>query len=309
MQLPNFLIIGAAKSGTTSLYHYLGQHPDVYLCPIKETHYFISGNKPLNFTGPLEQYTVCREAVTSWAEYRLLFDRVTGEKAIGEVCPSYLRTAGAARRISDRLPGVKLIAVLRNPVDRAYSDYLMCRGLGVEKQNFEEALEEEPRRIAEHWYGGIYMSKGYYGRQLAAYYELFPAEQILVFRYEDLCRDSQAVMNKICSFIGVDPRDDWDLTERHNVSGEIANPLLRKLWVGSGRLRGQLRPLLPQFVRQYTSRTINKVQRKRTVMAEGTRRKLTNLYHDDIIRCAELTGLDLQTWLLEPEDIIEGVDT
>src|SRR5215218_4707583 len=123
MTMPNFLIIGAGKSGTTSLYHYLGQHPEVFMSPMKEPKFFcFEGERP-NFRGPGDDEEINRKCVTTIDAYRALFDGVACEKAVGEASSMYLYYPKAPERIDHHVAGVRLIAVLRNPVDRAYSSY------------------------------------------------------------------------------------------------------------------------------------------------------------------------------------------
>src|SRR4051794_34967159 len=127
--LPNFLIIGAAKAGTTSLYHYLRQHPDVYMSTIKEPNYFC-------FEEQLPEYAPVR----TLAEYESLFDGASSQPAVGEASTQYLNSAAAPRRIANILPNVRLIVSLRNPADRAYSSYLGRVWGGRERAGVSEAL-------------------------------------------------------------------------------------------------------------------------------------------------------------------------
>src|SRR6478735_7459449 len=130
MTLPNFLLIGGAKCSTTSLYHYLGQHPDIFMSPIKEPRYFGSGSRP-----------VTPAPARTRAAYERLFNGVTTERAIGEASPQYLHCADAVDRIADELPdGVRFIVSIRNPAERAYSSYLgRCAG-GAETCSVGEAM-------------------------------------------------------------------------------------------------------------------------------------------------------------------------
>ena len=131
MTMPTFLIIGAGKSGTTSLYYYLKQHPQVYMSPVKEAHFFDQdeGEKP-DFRGPGRSSP---PPITSIEDYRALFRGVTDETAVGEATPSYIYIPGAPGRIRRRIPDAKLIAGLRNPTDRAYSAFLHTVRSGRER--------------------------------------------------------------------------------------------------------------------------------------------------------------------------------
>ena len=146
-QLPNFLIIGAAKGGTTSLYHYLNQHPQVYMSPMKEPRFFALENEKLNFQNP--DKAINKTSVTSLSEYYKLFDGVTNETAIGEASPLYMYSTKAVERIAHYVPTAKLIAILRNPVDRAYSCYKHL--IALEPYSFADAILHEDKRISQNW--------------------------------------------------------------------------------------------------------------------------------------------------------------
>lgn len=149
--LPTFLVIGAAKAGTTSLYHYLGQHPQVFMSPVKEPGFFALEGHPLDFRGPGDEWL--RQATTTTLEaYQKLFEGVRDEPAVGEASVLYLHHHAAPEAIARYVPDVKLVAVLRDPVERAYSAFLYQTRNGREPlADFEEALRAEPRRIADGW--------------------------------------------------------------------------------------------------------------------------------------------------------------
>ena len=204
MTLPNFFILGAERSGTTSIYHYLKQHPDVYMSPNKEPNfYFLEGvADKLRGNGTsawLEGCTTTREA------YLALFDGVTTEKAIGEASVGYLSKEGAAAAIHRDVPDARLFAVLRHPVERAYTAYMGMRLSGREPVvTFREALNREASRMAEDWSFGGYRRTGLYCRQLNRYYSLFDREQIRIFLFEDFKSDPAAVVQDIFATLEVD---------------------------------------------------------------------------------------------------------
>ena len=187
MTLPNFLIIGAAKGGTTSIAEYLKQHPQIYISPIKEPFFFsLEGQKP-SFCGPGDQHAFSL-AVTDIADYRQLFEGVKNEVAIGEASTTYLYTSHSAEKIYQYIPQVKLIAVLRNPVERAYASYLHLVRDGYETiMDFSEALNQEQQRIHDNWMLlWHYKQVGFYYSQLKHYFNRFNPQQIKVYLYDDL---------------------------------------------------------------------------------------------------------------------------
>jgi hypothetical protein len=195
--LPNFLIIGAARSGTTSLYSALRTHPDVYLPRHKrpEPHFFL---KQAEFTNGLGYY-----------EDRYFADW-NGQHAVGEASTSYLLGEKVPARVADALPEVKLICVLRNPIDRAFSGYWHTVASGLETLPFDQALAEEAsrrRELAGTPLGEIapfaYVERGLYHEQLVRWLEVFPRSRIQIILFEDLVGDSQRVLHGLAGFLGI----------------------------------------------------------------------------------------------------------
>src|SRR5688572_12221195 len=201
---PNFLLIGAAKSGTTSLHSYLDQHPDVFMSRRKELQFFPWDNQPPEFRGPGDDIMITRQVITSVEEYRSHFAAAGGYKARGESSPSYLYIPRAAERIRHHIPDAKLIAVLRHPADRAYSNYIMLRREGWEMLPLDQALAAEERRIRDGWgYAWHYLRRGSYGAQLELYLELFRRDQLKIYLYEDLQADVAGLAQDIFRFLEV----------------------------------------------------------------------------------------------------------
>lgn len=219
MGMPTFMIIGAAKCGTTSIFSYLAQHPDVYGAPGKEPNYFALTGRSLPLPGPgSEAYRMHRlyqTTVTDWDAYRRLFDGSERHRAAGEASVRYLFCPGAPARIREALPQTRLIAILRDPAARIFSHYNMNVQLGLEPLSIHAALEAEARRTAEGWgWDWRYVAVSRYAEQLDRYYALFPREQIAVFFYEDFTRRPHETLAAMFRHIGV--RDDFapDMSER-----------------------------------------------------------------------------------------------
>jgi hypothetical protein len=180
MSLPNFLIIGAAKAGTNALYHYLRQHPQVYMSPWKEPKFFaFESEADLGFrAADGKDAPVNASVILDQAEYEKLFDGADHALARGEASTHYLYVEDSPRRIKALIPKARLIAVLRNPVDRAFSSYQHLVRDDLEPLDFGPALDAEPRRIAEHYaYLYRYTDMGFYSEQLDRYERIFPEEQ------------------------------------------------------------------------------------------------------------------------------------
>jgi hypothetical protein len=184
--LPSFVIIGAMKAGTTSLGAYLSAHPEAY-CAL-EPHYFDG-----NF-----------ERGIGW--YREWFKDAGDAVAVGEKSPSYMYHPHAVARLVAALPEVKLIAILRHPVERAYSHYWHERRMGHEKLSFPEALRAEPERLRQDPPGlcrFAYVDRGLYLDQLERVAELVPPERLLVQLFDDLETAPAATFAELCSFLGI----------------------------------------------------------------------------------------------------------
>jgi hypothetical protein len=206
MALPDFLVIGAPKAGTTALHAALAQHPGLFMSAVKEPKFFLSDGPPPARGGPGDVQTY-REHVWRRADYEALFDPAPPGTLRGESTPLYLHDLDAHRRIRDLVPEVKLIAVLRDPVERAHSNWTHLWSAGLEPiGDFVRACEEEPRRAEAGWASfWHYTGLGKYGGQLEHLYCLFPREQVLILRYLSLVEDPAQTLDRICAFLGVEP--------------------------------------------------------------------------------------------------------
>jgi hypothetical protein len=274
MTLPNFLIIGAAKSGTTSLYEYLRQHPDIYMSPIKETNYYTDEDQILE-----------SKAIRSRGEYEQLFAGVNGERAVGEATPKYLNAITGIGRIHADLPGVRLIATLRQPADRRYSSYLGRFTNSRETRPPEEVLQA----------GNYVFEAGCYYPRLRRYFDVFPREQIKVVLFDDLIARPREIVRSLYDFLGVDPNFAVDTGIRHNPSVSPRFVPLIRLFNSAVNVAGQLAPHWRG--KGFATRLRGPLLRKPEPISPLLRRRLTDQYRDDILATGELIGRDLSHWL------------
>lgn len=275
MTLPNFLIIGVAKGGTTSLHHYLRQHPEIYLTPVKETNFFWT-----------EARAHGRKTVQTLAEYERLFDGASTQKAIGEISPQYLNSETAAERIRRDLPDVRLVVSLRNPADRAWSDYLGRVRILRESGTFEDAIRS----------GRPCLERGFYFTLLKRYYDRFLREQIHVMLYDDFAADQHAALRALFTFLGVNPDAAIDTRTKHNQAAVPRSVRLnRVLWP----LIVAVQNLVPYRWRGsgLLAALLSKTYQSAPPLAPELRRQLRDRYRDDIIATAELIRRDLSRWL------------
>ena len=300
MIMPNFLLIGAQKAGTTALSHYMKQHSQIYISPIKEPGFFdFEGQKP-NFLGPGDR-ELFSHVSTDIESYRRLFQGVSNEIAIGEATTWYLYSSRAPERIQYYIPNVKLIVILRNPVDRAYSAYLHVIRDGRELiTDFAQALLEEETRINQNWeYLWHYKQMGFYYAQLKRYFDLFNKNQIRVYLYEDLKDNPVALMQDICRFLNVDETLITGSPPRRNVSGIPKNKFLGYLLKKQNFkwLKAPFKLFLSSKMRENIIVNLNNKNLIKPQISPAARIQLAKMYREDILKLQELIERDLSSWL------------
>jgi hypothetical protein len=297
MMKPNFMILGAAKCGTTSLYHYLRQHPQVYMSEPKEPRFF-----EMEYAKGMDFY---------WHTY---FGGWAGEPAIGEASPRNLFLPYVPPRIKRELPGAKLIAMFRNPVDRAFSAWWMRYSLGVEKLTFREAVQANLEQIASgftfagedgerlwreaiHW-GGTrphvkyrwYLDMGYYALQLRRYLELFPDTQFKVLFFHDLRKAPHPVIQEVWDFVGVDPDFPLADTTPQMVGIPKAGLPLLRMAQATGTQR-----LIPKRLRTWVAMVLSKHSHRPTI-EPSMRDWLVAHYAQHNRDLERIVGRDLSFW-------------
>jgi hypothetical protein len=286
-RLPNFFIAGAPKAGTTSLYLYLGQHPQVYMSPIKEPRFF--GLTDL-LTGAGAGATLPLP-VRTWEDYIDLFRNVRHETAIGEASVAYFCLPSAAQAIRAMLPDARLIFVLRDPAERLFTQYVGTRWRDPQitfRARFLSAMD--PR---DFWWSTVGI--GRYATHLRRFLDAFPREQVRIHLYDDYKADPRALLRDIFAFLGVNPDYAIDLSHRHN---ETMVPRLPGLHSLRHRLFGEasVLPWLPAPARS----VLRRLYRRRgadIAMDPADRRMVIEYYRDEILGTADLINRDLSRWL------------
>jgi sulfotransferase family protein len=299
--MPSFLVVGAAKAGTTALYQWLRQHPDVYVTPTKETNFFALESQRADFAGPGDDVAINRFSLTNLDDYRRQFDGVGPERAVGEVCPLYLYSPRAAERIRHHVPDAKLVAILRDPIERAYSNFLHQRRDGREPlAGFADALAAEPERIAANWeWFWHYRQVGLYGEQLARFEGELRDGRMRVYLHDDLEQDPASLLRDLLGFLGVDDSFVPTAFTRVNRSAPPRSAALHEHLVRQTRARRLARRLLPRRARRRVRRRLlelNLDDARRTIAPE-VRQTLADFYREDVARLQNLIGRDLSDWL------------
>jgi hypothetical protein len=297
MQGPDFLVIGAARSGTTALYQYLAEHPRLFLTEPKEPHYFaLAGTTPA-FTGPGDRTTINRLAVPDREDYLRLYQAARPDQVRGEASVSTMYYPAAVSRVREMNPAARLVCMLRDPVDRAFSAYGFMRTRGWEPcDTFEEALADEPRRIVEGWHHiWHYTAMSRYGEQLQHVLDVFPGEQVLVLRHEDMAADPDAVLTRVYAHLGVPPVPRTVAPDPHR-SGEPRSRFLGRVVSTHHPLKKLLSPVVPTAVRRRLRRQIVARNIVRTSYRPETRRALVATLGPDLDLLERVTGLDVTAW-------------
>lgn len=308
MTLPDFLVAGVPKAGTTALHAALSRHPDLYLSPVKEPKFFLTDGPPPDRGGPGDARTY-REHIWRRADYERLFDAAPPNALKGESTPLYLHDPDAMRRISRLIPAVKIIVVLRDPVERAHSNWTHLWSAGLEPESdFLRACAEENRRIAQGWASfWHYTSLGMYGRQLQQAFGLFGREQVLVLRYRDLVDEPAATLLRICGFLGVAddvlteiPKENVtshpDLTLGHRAVSwamRAGDVLGRRLSGGGADAATAAAHRLERF--------LQRDGRERQPLGWERRQALLPRFAGDIALLSELLGEDFSDWTASRE--------
>jgi hypothetical protein len=300
--LPDFLVIGAFKSGTTSLISYLGEHPQIFLPWLQEPNFFGNERFSLETGGdprPVRDTIGYGRARTeTLGQYAALFRDAPPGAVIGEASPQYMRNAEACDRIRKLLPAVKLVGILRNPADRAFSDYSMFVRDGLERDDFDTAVRREQCDAP----GYHYVYTGFYARQLRPYFETFPREQIRICLYEDFVEPLR-MMHDLFAWLGVDPNFDPHVGDLHNVSGVPRNAVVATGYKLRRRLQPLLKPIVPVKVQRTLDHQLRRGLRRESADPKTRMHLLQDVYADDIHELETLLGRPLSHWLADDQPL------
>lgn len=314
MKCPNFFIIGAAKAGTSSLGAYLNQHPEIYISPIKEPHFFSADIRKADFRSdyrerasfdvkaylkrdPLPQIHIAH--IDEHSQYLELFREVTNENAIGELSTGYLYSNCAADNLFKFNPDAKIVMVLRQPVGRAYSHYLMnIRDLWDSGSGFINALERDFASSEKGWgKSHLYIELGLYFQQVSRYLKRFPEHQVKICLYEDLANDSVKFIKELCKFLEVDQSalSAKDMAARENVAALPRLKISGACLAIFNMLRKYISMLLPDKIKaqirkvMFSSKNVPKLR-------EDEFEQAMKYFSEDIQKLSVLIKRDLQSW-------------
>jgi hypothetical protein len=304
---PDFFLIGAPKAGTSALYAALTQHPDLYLSPVKEPKYYLCGDSPPpGYRGPGDAHSNL-EWIWQRDRYLSLFADAPAGSLTGESTPFYLYNRDARRRIAVDRPDAKLIAVLRDPVDRAYSNWTHLWMDGLEPQaDIVEAVRREKQRVdagwAPFWH---YQGLGMYGRQVADLLDHFARDQVLLLRYKDMVDAPTETLDRVFGFLGVGPatireipRDNTRPYIQNGTRAKAIGPVIR-----TGATLGQFLP--PEIWRSVSKPLVSQLHRggrhERPPLTPAQRDALLEPHLPDIELLEKVTGESYADWKIYRE--------
>lgn len=311
-RLPNFFLVGAPKAGTTSLYRYLDQHPDIFMSAIKEPHFFADEIREQHCEPELRRRMAAENGglrdflsspmhekrfggiVPDWEDYVRLFANAKQESALGEASVCYLWSRTAPIRIAEKIPHAKILVMLRDPADRAFSQYLHGLGTGDIRWSLREHIQRNRRphsgQFSVHY---PFLEFGLYAEQLDRYLAHFGTNVWIGF-HEDFRNHPMEVFESICRFLGVAPEFSPDMSDRHleaQVPRTAAIGRFKQsgLWAAAAKVTpASLRPLIRRKLIR---------GRGSVCMDVADRHYLVDFYRDDIRKLEGLVGRNLDGWL------------
>ncbi len=301
--MPDFLVIGAGKSGTTSLNEYLRQHPDVYMCRKEPNFFAFEMYTAEDFEDPVDR-AYYYQAAHTLEQYQELWRPAQKGQLKGDVSNTYMTHDPAYARIKHYLPEVKMIAILRHPAERLFSRFAHIEREGSQME--ELALERIWDSQSLWWHRPDLIPEGFYYEQLAPYFENFRRDQLRIYLYEEFTEDTERVFYEILEFLGLRTDVPIDTKVVYNKTGRVKNALLHKL-IGPNSLPIRVaKKLLPVPVKgtNWTLALRSKVHRLRSnnlkktaIPAELKSRVTQEIYREDLERLQKLIGKDLSSWL------------
>ncbi|HET8804236.1 MAG TPA: sulfotransferase [Aequorivita sp.] len=293
--LPNFLIVGVARCGTTSLYHYLKQHPEIGFPKKKEPKYFSSLHLDFPQKG-IGDHTVDEKIIKNFREYQRLFAGLENYSVIGEASSDYFYYhEKTIPEIKKTLGDVPILISIRNPLDRCYSAYNNLVRDNREPLSFERALKEEEERVKKGWdWMWAYKKGSLYADGIAAFQENFSKVKVVLF--EDLQKDPKQVLREIENFLSLKPYEKYDVSIKYSPSGNPKNKFIKLISSRNSmcinRMRTTAMSLIPRkYLEKVSAGFFSKDQ-----IDGKTMDYLENYFAEDIRKTGEIIGNSLHVW-------------
>ena len=285
----DFFIVGAPKAGTTSLYYYFNEHPEIKMSAKKEPDFF--SDKAIQ----QQRMYYSEQRIDTLEKYEALFPDDSAHKKLGEASVSYLFYPNVAKDIYKYNPNAKIIIMLRNPVDRAFSHYLMDYRLGLVSDSFDYIIDKQSSNPKDKLFYQQYIEVSAYAQQIKRYFEVFDITNILVIEYEEFKKDTQGIVKKGYAFLEVDDSFVADVDKKHNTYTMPYNEVIRKVY-SMMFLRKILNILLPKILVKKIRKLFFRIDKKPT-LSEHTRTHLKALFKNDIEELSNILSTDFSRWI------------
>ena len=281
---PNFFIVGAPKSGTTNMSYYLMQHPQVFMPENLEPYYFARLDVPQNYK---------REIISDEKKYLNLFKNAKNCKAVGESSPVYLYCPHSALEIKNRFPNSKLIISLRNPIEIAYSEYFSLKFMGFDQnRSFDELLDSSEEQLTQNeFHIDSLLESGFYSKHIKRFQKIFSKNQIKIIIFEEYVKNTVPTINSILSFLGIKESITFDVTPKgaYKVPRNFASQKL----MNNSTFRKAAKFVIPTVTRQKIGERFLVKESSRPPLKQNQRKRLTQIYQDDVENLSELLGRNL----------------
>ena len=281
---PNFFIVGAPKSGTTNMSYYLMQHPQVFMPENLEPYYFARLDIPQNYK---------REIISDEKKYLSLFKNAKNCKAVGESSPVYLYCPHSALEIKNRFPNSKLIISLRNPIEIAYSEYFSLKFMGFDQnRSFDELLDSSEEQLTRNeFHIDSLLEAGFYSKHIKRFQKIFSKNQIKIIIFEEYVKNTVPTINSILSFLDIKESITFDVTPKgaYKVPRNFASQKL----MNNSTFRKVAKFVIPTVTRQKIGERFLVKESSRPPLKQNQRKRLTQIYQDDVENLSELLGRNL----------------
>ena len=284
----DFFIVGAPKAGTTSLYHYLSEHPQVEMSSQKEPDYF--SDKAIHQQGMYYG----KNRVNTLDKYESLFVQKEGV-VYGEGSVSYLFYDNVAEDIKKYNPNAKIIIMLRNPIERAFSHYLMDYRLGLVSDSFENIITKKSKHKNAHLFYQQYIEVSKYANQIQRYLDFFEKENILFIDYEDFKNNVSKTVDQVYDFLNISTEFAADINTKYNTFTMPKNKGIRFIY-SFVFLRKILTFFLPIYLVKNIRAFLFKADKKPELLKE-TRSQLSIIFNNDIKKLDEVLGKNYSKWI------------
>lgn len=296
---PNLFLVGAPKSGTTTLHHYLDGHPDVFMSKNKEPRYFCAFPRDAAYHPNREGFL--QNLISDETDYAALFADANGATWIGESSTDYLWVEEAAANIhaaTRHCEGVRIIIVLRNPVERAFSEHSALIRDGIEDLGFLDSLDAEDERYSQRWIPLYYHRKrGLYADSVARYIKTFGPDSVGVFLFDDLVASPDAFVSDVCRFLEIDPLPA-DPGIKFNRSGVPRSRTLQRIERSENLIKRVIQAVTTRAFRTKLKLRIQEYNLKKIHLSPRERAVAYEIFKDDIQRTEAIIGRDLSAWML-----------